>query len=166
MADTQHGDNLPGGDQQGAFSADDLALLAQVRDAVEEHDPVPANVVAAAKASLTWRTLDAELAELTDDSALTLAGVRSSGQRSLVFESPVATVGLEVEPSGGDRRLTGQIVVPRAASVEVRHRGGRTDVEADDQGRFSVESVPAGRLSLLCHFAGESRDLVTSWVSV
>jgi len=147
-------------------SLDDLTLLAQVRAAIEEYDPVPPNVVAAAQASLTWRTVDAELAELIEDSALATASVRSSGPRSLVFESPVATVVVEVEPRNGSRRLTGQIVLPRAAQVQVRHVGGRTDVEADAQGRFAIDNVPAGRLSLLCRFAEESRDLVTSWVTV
>ena len=36
--------------------------------AVQAIEPVPADVVAAAKASFTWRTIDAELAELTFDS--------------------------------------------------------------------------------------------------
>ena len=37
----------------------DRGLLDQVRSALDEHDPVPAAVVEAARASLTWLTVDA-----------------------------------------------------------------------------------------------------------
>src|SRR4051794_41920885 len=45
-------------------------LLAELRVAGLVVDPVPERVMFAAKASLSWRTIDAELAELTYDSAL------------------------------------------------------------------------------------------------
>ena len=60
--------------QQPEASFEDQSLLAEVRAAAAEHDPVPADVVAAAKASFTWRSIDAELAELIEDSALVGAG--------------------------------------------------------------------------------------------
>jgi hypothetical protein len=43
-------------------------LLAQVARAAELADPVPAEVLEAARASLTWLRVDAELAELLADS--------------------------------------------------------------------------------------------------
>jgi len=43
--------------------------FATLRSVIERADPVPPPVVAAAKASFTWRTIDSELAELVADSA-------------------------------------------------------------------------------------------------
>ena len=48
---------------------DDEELLAQLRAAAGQADPVPPGVVEAARAALSMRALDAELLELTADSA-------------------------------------------------------------------------------------------------
>ena len=56
-------------------------LLAELRQFGRMLDPVPAQVLFAARGSLAWRRLDADLAELSFDSLvdgdLELAGVRS-----------------------------------------------------------------------------------------
>jgi hypothetical protein len=150
------------------LSPDDRLLLDQVRAAAEEHDPVPAHVVAAAKASFTWRTIDAELAELVDDSVLTGASVRTAdGPRMLTFEAGDTTVVVEILDSGTGRQLTGQLISPRPAQVEVRWQDGHADTVADDLGRFLVDGVPAGPVSLACRFPLEDRPpLVTSWVTI
>jgi hypothetical protein len=54
-------------------------LLAEVARAAELADPVPAEVLEAARASLTWLRVDAELAELLADSENAL---RSRSERS------------------------------------------------------------------------------------
>lgn len=147
----------------------DGQLLALLAEAVETHDPVPPQVVAAAKASVTWLTIDAELAEIAEDSALSpLAGVRSGdGPRLLTFEAPSATVVVEVTVVGRLRRLLGQIVAPRSAAIEIRHVDGSITVEADELGRFAVDTVPAGPVSLACRFAdAPARPVVTTWVTV
>ena len=143
-----------------------LGLLAEV---VAERDPVPANVIAAAHASLTWLTIDAELAEMAEDSALApLAGVRGSdGPRLLTFEAPSATVVVEVTAVGQLRRLLGQVVEPRRAAIEIRHTDGSVTVEADELGRFAADTVPAGPVSLACRFADQpDHQVVTTWVTV
>ena len=48
---------------------DDDALLAALRRIPRHADPVPGPVLEAARGSFTWRTIDAELAELAYDSA-------------------------------------------------------------------------------------------------
>ena len=48
------------------LSSEDRLLLEQLRAAAEEHDPVPPHVLAAAKASFTWRTIDAEIEAARD----------------------------------------------------------------------------------------------------
>jgi hypothetical protein len=146
------------------------ALLAGVRAVFDEIDPVPANVIAAAKASYAWRTIDAELAELAelaDDSALApTAGIRGlGGPRLLTFEASTVTVVVEVTEIGEHRRILGQLVDPQQARIEVRHTGGTMTVPADDLGRFSVEGVLAGPVSFVCH-TGSGQSVVTSWVTV
>ncbi len=152
------------------FDERDMALLADIRTMLDEVDPAPAGVLTAADASYSWRTVDAELAELAelvDDSALApTVGIRSSGgPRLLTFEASTLTVVVEVSPVGDGRKLVGQLVEPRAADIDVRHQGGNTQVRADDLGRFTVDLVPAGPVSFRCHVA-DLGPVVTSWVSV
>ena len=68
----------------------DDRLLAELAAALDAADPVPARVLDAAKESFTWRTIDAELAELVFDSAeQQLAGVRGiDGTRQVTFQTP------------------------------------------------------------------------------
>ena len=143
----------------------DVRLLAAVREALEEHDPVPPAVVEAARASLTWLTIEADLAALSEDTALA-AGVRTeTAARVLTFECSTGVVVLEVTSSGDERRLVGQ--ADRAAALQVRHRGGTVDVETDAHGRFRVERVRSGPISVVCTFTDSPETpLVTSWVIV
>lgn len=141
----------------------DRELLTVLRGVLEETDPVPAPLVEAAQASFTWRTVDAELAELTADSVLDGAAVRSAeAPRLLTFTAGAISLVLEVV----GRRLMGQIVGPRPEEVEIRHAGGSLTVPADDYGRFRAAPVPPGPISLACRFAGSRRPIVTSWVTV
>lgn len=144
----------------------DVQLLATVREALEEHDPVPPGVVEAARASLTWLTIEADLAALSEDTALTAAGVRTeTAARVLTFECSTGVVVLEVTSSGDERRLVGQ--ADRAAGLQVRHRGGTVEVETDAHGRFRVEGVRSGPVSVVCTFSDSPETpLVTSWVIV
>jgi hypothetical protein len=146
---------------------DDDALLRELHVLFEDIDPVPPEVTAAAVASLTWRTIDAELAELVDDSVLSSSpGIRSSGGPRLVtFEAPELSVVVEVAEIGSVRHLLGQLVPPQAGEVDIRHPSGSTTVQADELGRFTVEGVPGGPVSLVCRL-GSGRDVATSWVSV
>lgn len=150
------------------YSNDDLELLSRLAQVAQRVDPVPSAVLAAAKASFTWRTVDDELAELTYDSTMlpALAGVRSNGNgdaRQLSFEAPGLVV--EMELSEG-RRLVGQVVPPQPASIELRHPGGAIAVEADHLGRFAVADVPAGPVSLRCQGRTGSAAITTDWLVV
>lgn len=150
----------------------DRELLAQVRGMFDETDPVPELLLDAARATLSWRTIDAELAELTNDSLLEGAAVRAARvPRLLTFTADVATLVIEVAEhvrgSGIGRRLLGQILSPRPAEVEVRHAAGTSSVIADEFGRFRAEDVPPGPISLACRFGGALQpQLVTSWVTI
>lgn len=143
-------------------------LMGRLRTLGRRMDPTPPAVTAAASAAFQWRTLDAELAELTYDSWMDdreLAGVRSSGgQRQLTFEAPGVTV--EVEVSGGaSPRLVGQVVPAHPGTVELRHRTGITTLAVDDLGRFAAPHLPAGPVSLRCTAVADS-PVETEWVAV
>jgi hypothetical protein len=144
----------------------DAWVIQQVRAALDETDPVPPEVLEAARASLTWLTVDAELAMLAEDSAA-FAGVRSTVEapRILNFECATGAVVLEVTRRGDLRRLLGH--TDRVAHVEIRHSAGAIEIDTDEHGRFRVDEVPAGPISVRCVFA-DSPDapIVTSWVVV
>jgi hypothetical protein len=150
----------------------DAELLRQFRDLAGRADPVPAQVVEAARASLTWRRIDAELAELTYDMAIDserLANVRGEeGPRALTFEAPDLTIEVEVARLGERRRLLGQIIPPQQAALELRHADGQVAVEADQLGRFTVQGFPGGPVSLRCRLAAApaARVVETDWVVV
>ena len=130
-----------------------LALAAAVR----RDDPVPPSVIADAKASYTWRSIDAELAALSYDSvsdASALAGVRQTDHaaiRELTFAFRDATVHVQIARGG----LHGQVVPPRRGEAEL-HVDGRPvrTTEVDDQGWFSFAPLPATAFRLLWRIAG------------
>jgi hypothetical protein len=153
---------------------DDL-LLEQLRATAAEADPVPEPVLAAARGSYTWRTIDAELAELAYDSVLDAEGaalVRSGGAggeaRLLTFEAIDLTIEVEVSAAGAERHLVGQLVPASPAIVEVRHPGGEVAVEVDRLGRFAAGPIGAGAVSLRCRRAGPTAvaTVKTEWVTI
>lgn len=164
MSDDVNAAGVTGPDDDAA----DDALMAELRVLAARHDPVPAEAIAAARSAIAWRTMDAELAELTGDSSVEpeLAGVRGPGNPTLLtFEATELTVEVEVvaQPDGS-RRLLGQLVPAGPGTLEVRHRGGTVTAAADEIGRFAADAVAAGPVSLRCRF-GES-VVETDWCLV
>jgi len=135
-------------------------------------DPVPAEVVAAAKACFTWRTIDAELAALSYDSledADALVGVRGpSTHRALSFEYADVVIDVEVDEQGDERMLTGQ-VAPAASGIELHHasEAAPVPVSVDELGRFRA-SVRPGPIRFLCRFVPHRPFpmLLTEWMVV
>jgi hypothetical protein len=137
----------------------DEMLIEELRAVIGRVDPVPPRLDEAARGAFTWRTVDAELAELMLDSAdaesaeLLVRG--AAGPRQLSFESPRLAVELEVVDAGPrERRLEGQLLPPAAASVTVEQDAGRRAVEADELGRFAVDGLSAGPARLRIAIAG------------
>lgn len=147
----------------------DDELAGWLAAAARRFDPVPEDVLAAARGSFAWRAVDAELAGLAYDSLVDEdqlpAVVRGANRsRMLSFQAPDLTVEVEVDESG-TRTVTGQLVPAQPAHVELRHPGGVIAVRADDLGRFRATGVPAGPVSLLCRSARDPITLVeTDWV--
>lgn len=140
----------------------DDALLRALEDALRTPDPTPPEVLDAARAVFTWRTVDAELAELVHDSRLetpALAGLRAEQTelRTLSFAAPGLTVELGVSPTA----LLGLLVPPGPAEVTLRLDGEATSiVPVDEDGCFRIAPPPAGLFSLTCE-DGDGRRVVT-----
>ena len=141
----------------------------RLRAIVAVVDPVPGVVSEAARASLTWRTVDEELAELMRDSADEEAGVlvrSSGGPRQLSFESPRIGIELEVVTTGPrSRRLEGQLLPPGSAMVTVERPGeDGISVQADDLGRFVLDGLRAGVVRL--HVLLRGAQIAVPWTTI
>lgn len=151
--------------------ADD-ELERELRTVAAAIDPVPSILLRAAVDAFTWRTVDAELAELAFDSLVDqdeAALVRGAGQaRLLSFETSDITIEVEVTEAGPSRRLIGQLAPGREANVDIRQAREVISVRTDELGRFTVDAVPAGPISLRCSTAEQAggRTIVTDWVSI
>lgn len=139
--------------QQGPGQDEEL-LLGELARLVRERDPVPPDLVELARNSFTWRTVDAELAELLADSQQSedAARVRSStaSVRLLAFATETLRLDVEVLAEGTARRLVGELDPGVPAEVTVEHAGGALSERTDDLGRFIVGGVPTGWVQVRC----------------
>jgi hypothetical protein len=145
----------------------DEELLAALRQALESRQAVSPAFVQAARGAFAWRTIDAELAQLTYDSlagreASPVARSEPASIRALTFTSPRLTIELEV---AGDS-LIGQVVPPQAATIRLQAQGGTEAVIATDEiGCFEIQPLPRGSFRLRCQ-TDASVDVLTSWISL
>jgi hypothetical protein len=149
------------------------ALLGALEAAMRRRDPVPQGVADAAYEAFAWRTLDAELAELTADSLLDepagAALVRGApGPRTLTFEAPELTVVAEVtDVSATERQLVAQLIPARRADVEVTHAGGSARASADEHGRLVLAGIASGPVRLQVALSEpEPRTVRTDWTLI
>lgn len=161
----------------------DEILLEEIRTAYALLDPVPAPVVDAGKAALSWADPDAALAVLTEDSALAAGAVATRGEagadtaantgaagpvpvsRLLSFAAGDLTLEVEASAEDGTRALAGRLDPAGPAEIKVRWDGGEVSCRTDDSGYFTAERVPPGLVSLELRMPDES-TVVTSWVRV
>lgn len=142
---------------------DDETLLARLGRALAHHDPPPASVLEAARASFAMRDLEGELAALVFDSALERepVGVRSGGgSRVLSFEGDDG--GVELEVVADDGRLIGQVVPAAEAEVELVAADGSRTVATDHLGRFALARPSGGPVQL--RWRSGDRVTRTDWV--
>jgi hypothetical protein len=147
----------------------DDELMAELAAAVEEETAVSDRRRAAAKAAFTWRTVDAELAELLHDSALDArAAVRSGSDapRTLTFVRGAVTLEIEVD---GDT-LLGEVIDdpaedagPATVTLQRPDADDRT-AEADASGFFRFDGVEPGPVRFVVARAGWS--LTTPWATI
>lgn len=147
----------------------DIELLRLIAAA----DPVPAEVVSAAKASLTWLTIDAELAELSFDSleSSELVGTRAAGgPRTVSFEYRNLSIEIEIDSTPSGASIIGQVApaVPTAIELARDDHPGPQTVTPDAAGRFSFAGVHPGRARMLLRFAAGDgpAQLLTEWMTI
>src|SRR6185312_14324962 len=152
----------------------DEQLMSELRAFFAEVDPVHSLVTETAKASLGWRRLDADLAELLSDSALeegSFAVARGGGApvRAVTFSSGSLTIDIEVHVDDSGRTLLGQLSPPEPAKLEIQTIAGTPlSAETDHLGRFRVSLPDAGPIRLRV-LGGQGRagpPVETSWITV
>lgn len=136
-------------DPHDGQAIDDDELFKLVGEAMGFTAPVPRQVIEAAYGAFTWRTIDAELAELAFDSALADAGTRAvaTGQRELTFRAS----GVEIEAivvDDPDLALEGQLIPPTCREMELAGPAGVVTASSDDLGRFRFDEIPPGPVRL------------------
>ncbi|MEV4378202.1 hypothetical protein [Streptosporangium sp. NPDC049644] len=144
---------------------DDESLIAALRLA-SGNDPVPAQVMAAARAVFGLRLPGADTARPVVTSAP--QGVRSTEEpRLLRFVAAGLTVELEVTSLDGLVDLAGQISpCPGAGTlVEIRTPHLTESRPLSPTGQFAVTGLPPGWFSVVCH-RPESLPVVTSWTRI
>ena len=156
----------------------DEELLNELGACLRAAEEVPSAFVAAAKATWTWRTIDAELAELTYDSAHHqptavregAAGAEQATLRALTFAAGGVSIDLEVV----DGAVVGQLIPARSAALVLEQSGvdphgrpieSRIAVPVDDVGWFRLSPVPEGRFRLTCTMPSGG-CVVTGWISL
>lgn len=146
--------------------ADDDELIRHLRGLAGQADPPPPIVLTAARAALTTRRLDEELAELMLDSHTDPVGVRSGADdvRVLSFESTTVTVELQVRRTPDGASLRG-LVGGAQGRVTLEMRSAHRPVDLDEDGWFTADGVPAGLLRLRLTAEGGA-PVVSSWVGL
>ena len=145
---------------------DDEELLAALGEALRARETVPGWFVETGKNAYAWHNIDAELAQLTYDSSRdqdVVAAVRSetASIRALTFTSARLSIELEVASDS----LVGQIIPPRAGTLEVHTTGGVTSSPMDEIGCFVVTPIPASPFRLRCR-TEDGTDVLTGWITL
>jgi hypothetical protein len=148
---------------------DDEQLLAALGESMRARQAVPDEFVQMGKSAYAWHNIDAELAQLTYDSSReqdrdAMAGLRSetASIRALTFTS--AHLSLELEVTGGS--LLGQIIPPRAGTIETQTRAdATTSTPVDEIGCFAVDPIPASPFRLRCR-TEDGADVLTGWITL
>jgi len=144
----------------------DRELLSELNKALEE-PPLDENIIRAAQAAFTWRTVDAELEILSLDAGLEHAGtaqVRGTGPgspRMLAFHGERLSVEVEVDDAG----IVGQLTPPGPGQVTlVTPDGPRAATQADEVGCFALPPPPSGPVRLDCRLGDD--HFVTEWTNL
>ncbi len=179
-------------DENDFNAAQDLELVAELRRIATEIDSVPDDVLAAARAAITTRNLDGELAVLVADSTadsaadsgadddpgsesaplpLAFEPVRTEtaemqSSRMLSFASSGVQVDLEVSRNGDRLDLIGQLTGASTEGCVLELATGEPyPIDVDNLGRFVVTGVRRGPLRLRCRsVAGD--QVITAWVTI
>ena len=145
---------------------DDEELLGALGEAMRARQAVPEWFVETGRNAYAWHNIDAELAQLTYDSSRdhdVVAAVRSEAAsiRALTFTSTRLSIELEVAESS----LLGQIVPPRAGTLEIHTTAGVTSSPVDEIGCFAVDPTPTTPFRIRCR-TEDGADVLTGWITL
>jgi hypothetical protein len=133
-------------------------------------DPTPPHLVEAGIAAFTFRTIDAEQAQLAFDSAAGGGEQLARSERPariLSFETAELTIELEIIPDGETIYLIGQILPPAVVQIDVRQPEIVSTGSTDGLGRISLVLPTPGPFQLSLPYAGaKGGATVTEWISV
>jgi hypothetical protein len=142
----------------------DSMLLVRLGGLLDTVEPVPADVVLAARSAIAWRDLDAQLALLKADEGVLVRG--HGDQRLLTFEAPDLTIVVEVTEVGEGRKLVGQLVPAGPAEVSLQNARQPDDMlsaPVDSLGRFALPEIPSGHIRFRCALPN-GQKVVTQWL--
>jgi hypothetical protein len=143
----------------------DEQLLAELRDALRTAEQVPTGFVSAGTAAWAWRTVDAELAALADESTAdeALAGTRAEHAAVRALSFLASDISIELEATSD--ALVGQLVPPRPGQIEVQSQDGtRHTATVDETGWFTIRPLPSTMFRL--HLRTATDNVITEWVTL
>ncbi len=129
-------------------------------------DDVPHQVLDGARGAWTWRLIDGELAELSDQEEAVL---RADLDTLVTFATDEVFIDVDrvVDPDATSVVLVGQVTAPsRVTAVEVELAGDPPRIvaaELDEAGGFRVKLEADAPARLVVHPAG-GRRVVSSWL--
>jgi hypothetical protein len=140
---------------------DDEWLLGELRAAVQQAGTPTPGMTAAAEAAFSWRTVDAELAVLSEEAATAESAlVRGDPTAPRILEFRTAQLSVELEQT--ESGLVGQLVPPTPGRVTLLGRGGELGrADADELGCFTLDHVSGALVRVRCDTP--SGALVTEW---
>lgn len=147
--------------------ADDDRLLADLRAALHDMGPIPAEVVTAGKAAFELRTLDLELALLTYDSErdpelAEAFRANALAVRRMVFSLDGTSLDIDVLADA----LVGQVHPASPGDLTIEFRDGeRVVVELEESGMFTVPVSRPAEIRLRVE-PTDRRGFVTEWARI
>jgi hypothetical protein len=144
----------------------DAAILSGVRHLWETVDPMPPGLVEQIQFAIDLDNIDLEVSRLTE--LRELAAARTDELARLVtFQSDSLSIMITIEPrADGTTRIDGWLTPAACHEIELRSPARPMSTSADDTGRFSLDSVPAGIVQLIVHVAGNSRRIITPTMEI
>lgn len=139
----------------------DALLLAQLRAALEEIDPVPADLADRMVAAVAVADLSREYALLTLIEGIESPVRGDAETTTLQFGDGTATVLLHVSRTESGRRRIDGWVDADASEVRLIQGDRARSTAPGDHGRFAFDEVPPGLCRVQLVTAGDAKDLLT-----
>jgi hypothetical protein len=135
--------------------------MEDLRAALQQAGAPTPSMAAAGEAAFSWRSVDAELAVLTEEAAAAASGLvrgSSAGPRTLQFRGRHLSVELEETETG----LVGQLVPPTPGEITLLGPDGELGrASADELGCFTLDHRSGDLVRVRCEMPDGA--LITEW---